>query len=1055
MKYKRTLKDLKICVGTIIVLALASAGFEINQVFAEEPNGFAMAEDISAHLTFKFKDGIEKQEFAVFKSTDIVNGNWVTNPASFMDAGEAVALETFDSNYLEPNLGTSFQVQGVVADLPHLHKALDEAYKFRNINSANYNYKLFDIDVEFTHASGKYDMKNLGYQAKGGEDSLLPENVEPRKTIHYTDCQVADYVVGTQRNGYRSYNIEGETGFAIVETIEFECGGIISKVASKDILSYSTPHDKINDFGKLDYNYADDIRTFVTFEFDNGIERIEFPIFNTVSGFGEDDDPSFHVEGVVNRYPLLSSAIDNARDTRNSPGGPNTDFNAKVEFVQDTFLGDKILRAISFDDCNIEGSAITTYYENEEIFVGTGGAGIMQTIDFDCAGLNPLNPRYSEDMETNEQYRDYNMASGPQAISIFKFQDNTVETIDFPTFRQSEILSKSNPTFQLEGMVGDYPLLYRQVDDAAKINQVTGATQAHELFDVDVNLMYEDYMVRGFSYSDCRVIDYQITTEHQNEEGFWKGFAIVNTFEFECTGYEPKDATDDIILDTSVKDKTTTWAGHTFDGFLHAENVTSNLTFTFRDGTETHEFPVFKTTSDHAENKGTSFQVQAVVADTPHLHKALDAAYKYRTAGTAGGFDYNYKIFDVDVVHSSNENTRKIFHYNDCQVADYVIDTLSHTHRGYLSTSTGFAIVYTIDFECNGLHSDVTSKSDLTYRTESGLVNEFPKLEYNNADNIKTWVMFGFENGIEKIEFPIFKTTTGFAENDDDSGFYVEGIENRYPLLNSAIDNARDNRNLPLGTNVDFEAIAAFVQDTPEGEKLLRGIYYNDCHVKGSDIATYYDHEEPFALVGGFAVNHSIDFGCKEMTPLNPNYDVNRVTNEQRYDYNMASDVHAIAEFRFHDNTIEIIDFPIFKQDQVLSKSYPAFQLLGLIGDYPLLYKQVDIAAKNNQVQGRTLADDLFDVDVNLMKGDKTIRGFSYSDCRVINYEVATQQGNEEGFFFWFALENTFEFECSGYHPKNPSHDTISKPDQPEQSNNKYWQNTQQWSDEFKYTKTK
>lgn len=1037
----------------IITASLILTGFEYNQVFAEESNGFAMAEDISAHLTFKFRDGIEKQEFAVFKTTDFVNGKWVTNPANFMDAGEDVSFQSFDGNYLESTGKTSFQVQGVVDDLPHLHKALDEAYKFRTSDAVDYNYKFFDIDVEFTHASGKYDMKNLGYHATGGDDDLLPENVKPRKTLHYTDCQVADYLVGTQRNGYRSYNIQGETGFAIVETIEFQCGGIRSEVTSQDVLSYKTAPDKINDFGKSDFKYADNIRTFVTFEFDNGLEKIEFPFFNLISGFGEDDDPRFHVEGVVNRYPLLSSAIDSARDTRNTPGGPNTDFDAKIEFVQEASSGDKILRAISFEDCNIDGSAITTYYENEEIYVSTGGSGIMQTIDFDCGGINPLNPLYDKSMKTNEQYFDYNRASGPKAIAEFRFQDNSVSTIDFPTFRHQGILSKSNVVFQLEGMVGDYPLLYKQIDDDAKINQQTGVSQAQELFDVDVNLMYEDNIVRGFSYSDCRVIDYLITTEHQNEEGFWKGFAIVNTFEFECTGYQPKDTMDDTILETGVGDKTTTWAGLTFDGFLQAENVTSNLTFTFREGTETHEFPVFKTTSDHAENKGTSFQVQGVVADTPHLHKALDEAYKYRVAKTVGGFDYNYKFFDVDAVFTSNENSRKIFRYIDCQVADYVIDTLSHTHRGYISRDTGFAIVYTIDFECNGVHSDVTSQSDLTYRTEPGVIKEFPKLEYNHADNIRTWVMFGFENGIEKIEFPIFKTTSGFAENDVDSGFYVEGIENRYPLLNSAIDNSRDNRDLPLGTNVDFKAIAAFVQDTPEGEKLLRGIYYNDCRVKGSDITTYYDHEEPFALVGGFSVNHSIDFGCEEMTPLNPNYDVSSVTNEQYYDYNMASEIQAIAEFRFHDNTIEIIDFPIFKQDQILSKSEPVFQLIGLVGDYPLLYKQVDNDAKFNQQTGVFRGQELFDVDVSLMKKDKKIREFSYSNCRVVDYEVATQQGNEEGFFFWFALENTFEFECAGYHPKNPIYDEMFETDKKKGVSSLDLRNTDTWGYKFKYTK--
>ena len=1039
----------------VFVIAIASlviTGFENNQVFAEESKGFAMAEDISAHLTFKFRDGIEKQEFAVFKTTDFVNGKWITDSANFMDAGESVAFQSFDGNYLEPTGRVSFQVQGVVADTPHLHKALDEAYKFRTIDAVDYNYKFFDIDVEFTHASGKYDMKNLGYHAAGGDDDLLPENVKPRKTIHYTDCQVADYLVGTQHNGYRSYNVQAETGFAIVETIEFQCGGISSEVASKDVLSYKTLHDKINDFGKLDYNYVDNIRTFVTFEFDNGIEKIEFPFFKLISGFAEDDNPSFHVEGVVNRYPLLASAIDNARDNRGITGGSNTDFNARVEFVQETSLGDEtVFRGIIYEDCNIKGSGITTYYENEEIYLSVGGAGIMQTIDFDCGGMNPLNPLYDKSMTTNEQYHDYNMASGPQAIAEFRFHDNSVATIDFPTFRHQGILSKSNVVFQLEGMVGDYHLLYKQVDDDAKINQQTGVSQAQELFDVDVNLMYEDNIVRGFSYTDCRVIDYIIDTKHQNEEGFWKGFATVNTFEFECMGYQPKNPFDGAILETDIDDKTTTWAGITFDGYLQAEDVSTNITFTFRDGVETHEFPVFKTTADFAENKGTSFQVQGVVADTPHLHKALDEAFKYRTVKNS--FDYNYKYFDVDAVIISGDNTRKIFRYIDCQIADYIIDTLSHTHRGYLSTDAGFAIVETIDFDCAGVHSKVTSQSELEYRTEPGVIVDFGKLEYNYADNIRTIVTFGFSNGVERMEFPIFKTTSGFAEGDKGSGFHVEGIANNYPLLASAVDHARDSRNVPLGQNVDFKVIAAFVQETPDGEIPLRGIYYEDCTVNGSDITTYYDHEEPYATVGGFAMNHSIDFDCVEMIPLNPRYNKTMTTNEQYRNYTMASGIRAISEFRFHDNTVEIIDFPIFKQQNVLSKSFPTFQLEGMVGDYPLLYKQVDKAARFNEVSGITPVDELFDVDVNLKDGDEILRAFSYSGCRVIDYAVESQQGNEEAFFFWFALESTFEFECLGYHPKNPVYDALFETDKGNSISSLDLRDTDTWGYKFKYTK--
>jgi hypothetical protein len=273
-------------------------------------------------------------------------------------------------------------------------------------------------------------------------------------------------------------------------------------------------------------------------------------------------------------------------------------------------------------------------------------------------------------------------------------------------------------------------------------------------------------------------------------------------------------------------------------------------------------------------------------------------------------------------------------------------------------------------------------------------------------------------------------------------------------LLASAIDNARDNRDLPLGSNIDFKVIAAFEQETPEGNKLLRGIFYEDCRVVGSDITTYYDNEEPFATVGGFAVNQAIDVECAEMTPLNPGYDRNMKTNEQYRDYFMASGIHAIAEFRFHDNTIETTDFPIFKQHQVLSKSEPTFQLTGMIGDYPLLYHQVDITEKiNHNIGGLVQALNLFDVDVNLQNDEGIVRGFTYSDCRIIDYSVATQKGNEEGFFFWFALDNTFEFECQGYKPHNPVYDEMFETDKGNSISSLDLRDTNSWGPGFKYTK--
>jgi hypothetical protein len=68
---------------------------------------------------------------------------------------------------------------------------------------------------------------------------------------------------------------------------------------------------------------------------------------------------------------------------------------------------------------------------------------------------------------------------------------------------------------------------------------------------------------------------------------------------------------------------------------------------------------------------------------------------------------------------------------------------------------------------------------------------------------------------------------------------------------------------------------------------------------------------------------------------------------------------------------------------------------------------------------------ELFDIDVNLINGE-IIRGFNYSNCRVVDYEVASDMNKEESYIKGkFALENTFDFECQGYHPNNPVYDAM------------------------------
>ena len=56
-------------------------------------------------------------------------------------------------------------------------------------------------------------------------------------------------------------------------------------------------------------------------------------------------------------------------------------------------------------------------------------------------------------------------------------------------------------------------------------------------------------------------------------------------------------------------------------GYNMVENVKSVMTFTFRDGVETHKFPVYSMTTDFVSNTGTTFEVQGVIGDAPHYTK--------------------------------------------------------------------------------------------------------------------------------------------------------------------------------------------------------------------------------------------------------------------------------------------------------------------------------------------------------------------------------------------------------------------------------------------------
>ena len=156
-----------------------------------------------------------------------------------------------------------------------------------------------------------------------------------------------------------------------------------------------------------------------------------------------------------------------------------------------------------------------------------------------------------------------------------------------------------------------------------------------------------------------------------------------------------------------------------------ADDVEAVFTFNFRDGVEVHKFPVFNMGENFVDNKGVSFEVEGIVTQAPHLHKAVDEAYKHRQstlAGNGASFEYQYRYFDVDVDFiRDNQSIRSLDYYN-CEIQDYAVDTLRDDQESYLSSKTGFAIVDTIEFNCGGLNAGIPNNTYAPNASTNALV---------------------------------------------------------------------------------------------------------------------------------------------------------------------------------------------------------------------------------------------------------------------------------------------------------------------------------------------
>ena len=507
------------------------------------------------------------------------------------------------------------------------------------------------------------------------------------------------------------------------------------------------------------------------------------------------------------------------------------------------------------------------------------------------------------------------------------------------------------------------------------------------------------------------------------------------------------------------------------DGYKIIGDIIPVLTFMFRDGIETHEFPVFTMGENLVNDSGVSFSVEGTVTHSPLLHKAMDDAYIHRFSNAS--FDHQFKYFDVDTNFMKNGTSVISFDYNNCRIDNYQVETLdSNDYESYFK-DVGFAIVDKIDFVCSGLSSNNDSTP-----VPRGTVIDHGESGFKFANDMKTFVTFSFDGVKEKIQFPVFNLVSGYAESTRNvsAEFSVNGVLDYYPLLQNEIDTARKVSGLTAQSNDDFDVLVEFTK----GETTLRGLDFSSCRVSSAQITTQSDKEEGFTGKSGFVVTYPMGFECSGIDALNMYYDELRGGNSWKptkivHEYeetlqNTDKGLSAFVTFTFADG-IEIGEFSMFKQSKVLNVTektnddngqkalaadaftrkvtYPTLELRGIVGDYPLLYNHVD---DNLSIQGivGTGNRDLADIDIEIVSGDEVIRGFNYSNCRSTDYVVGTDPNTEESYVKnKFALETTFDFECQGYTPNSPIYDAMYNVEQANNESTNDLRNTDDWAKGF------
>ncbi len=153
-----------------------------------------------------------------------------------------------------------------------------------------------------------------------------------------------------------------------------------------------------------------------------------------------------------------------------------------------------------------------------------------------------------------EKKSKFEMADNVTVTGVFTFRDG-LEIIDIQTFNQKGgfAVKESNafngnvreaPLFEIQKIPGSSPLLYEAADEAWFYGgRTVSQDYDYKYFDVNILVARGGDILRTFDYNRCTVQGYNVETLSDKEEAYFgKGFAVVDTFQIECDGYQPQNS---------------------------------------------------------------------------------------------------------------------------------------------------------------------------------------------------------------------------------------------------------------------------------------------------------------------------------------------------------------------------------------------------------------------------------------------------------------------------------------------------------------------------------